>query len=165
MEKKEVISSEFARSVIFGYTKVLYHWLGIGMRSMTNHVGMDFIVPHLKFPVDNKEEMLDSISEMLAKEHKVCESAQIKIDEKEGVMHISVKNCCLLPLEKRIREELKLTNFVVCPVVNAVSEAMNRAGVEVEKRSYKIEGEKCQHILGLIDELAMEKEIKKEEEP
>ncbi len=164
MEKKEVVSSEFARAVMFGYTKVLYSWLGIGMRSMCNHVGVDFIVPHLKFPVKKKEEMLDSIAEMLVKEYKVCESAEIKIDEKEGVLEVSVRNCCLLPLEKRIMEELKLTQFVVCPLVNAISEAMSRAGEEVEKRSYKIEGEKCQHVFGLINELAMEREIKKAEE-
>ncbi len=164
MENKEVVSIEFAKAVIFGYTKVLYHWLGIGMRSMCNHVGVDFIVPHLKFPVDRKEEMLDSIAEMLVKEYKVCESAQIKIDEEESVLDITIKNCCLLPLEKKIMEELKLTKFVVCPLVNAISEAMSRAGAEVEKRSYKIEGEKCQHVFGLINELAMEREIKKAEE-
>jgi hypothetical protein len=163
MESKEVMSSELARAVMFGYTKVLYSWLGIGMRSMCNHVGVDFIVPRLKFPVDSKDQMLAAIAEMLVKEYKVCESAQLKIDEKEGVLDVSVKSCCLLPLEKRIMEELKLTQFVVCPLVNAIAEAMGRAGQEVEKRSYKIEGERCQHVFGLIDELAMEREIKKEE--
>ena len=162
MKERDFINLEFASSVIFGLIKVLYDWIGIGMKNMTNHVGIDFITSRLTYEENTRQEIFDQIARLLVDEYKVCESVHINLDEEESTITIKAKNCLLLSLEKNLKEKLRMDKFIICPFVNIAIEAMNRTGTEAEKRTFNIVGEECHHVIGLIPELEMETELKKE---
>ena len=67
-----------------------------------------------------------------------------------------------MSLEKSLKDKLGIDKFVICPLVNIVIEAMNQIGIETEKRSFTIVDDECHHVIGLIPELEMETELKKE---
>jgi len=153
---------DFLNEVIFGLYELAYDWEGSGMATMGSLVGCA-IVDNLDLPKDVLEgKKVDEALALLEKHltrYGVADKVVLASEERSGVgLHVS--NCMLLPVEERMKQKGKNLRRLFCPVVNIVREVFERMGINSEVRSWDIGCDKCYHVVGLIDELAMEKELK-----
>lgn len=155
---------KFLNEVIFGLIELSYDWEGSGMATMGSLVGCavvdDFDLPRDVLEGKKVDEILALLEKHLSR-YGVAEKVSLSIEEKSGV-GIKVDNCLLLPVEKKMKENEMRLRRLFCPVANIVREVFERSGINTEVRSWHIDSVHCSHVVGLIDELAMEKELKAE---
>lgn len=155
---------KFLNEVIFGLIELAYDWEGSGMATMGSLVGCaivdDFDLPGDVLEGKKIDEALALLEKHLSR-YGVADKVSLTTEEKSGV-GIKIHNCLLLPVEEKMRENEKTLRRLFCPVANIVREVFERMGINTEVRSWEVGSDQCCHVVGLIDELAMEKELKAE---
>jgi hypothetical protein len=91
----------------------------------------------------------------------VADAITINENSEKACVELQVENCVLLPFAKKeIQRNSFFNRFPLCPIKNMIMGVLDEFGENTEIRTYEMKGDQCNVVIGLIEELPMEKELK-----
>ncbi len=140
---------EILKLIIYGTEKALWNAMGKASLAFTPIIGEN-ICEKVQSELGEKIENIDTkeiakrIGEIYTKELQI--SKEFKINEKEHLFEMNVRDCFLIDVEKKLIED-KITPFI-CPFLNAVAyilrmkknmkSRIKEIAVDVETKSCKL---------------------------
>ena len=164
MKEKKMIDARFLNSVVYGLADVLYKWDGAPFGIMGYNVGKDLLDEMwrtLDFENKTKEEAIKELGRQLVETYQIADSMEVRENRDDDCVEVRIENCALLPfMRKMLKRNPMLESFPLCVVNNMIMGVLENKGDNTELRSYRMNGNQCHSIIGLIEELPMEKELR-----
>lgn len=165
MKGKRLIDARFLNSMVYGLADVLFKWDGAPYGVMGYNVGKDLLDEMwraLDFERKSKEEAIRELGRQLVETYQVADSMEVTENKEDDCVEVRVENCVLLPfMRKMLKRNPMLKSLPLCVVNNMIMGVLENKGDNTELRSYRMNGNQCHSIIGLIEELPMEKELRR----
>lgn len=164
MNEQRLVDARFLNSLVSGLGDILFKWDGGVYGIMGYDVGKNLLTEVEKvisFKDNPKEKIISELCRLLVETCRAADSVTVVENKPKECVELRVENCVLRPYSEG---ELKRSPFFktmpLCPIKNMVMGVLEEKGENTEMRAFEQQGNQCFLVIGLIEELPMERELR-----
>jgi hypothetical protein len=167
MKDVRQIDARFLNSMMAGMADILFKWDGGVYSLMGYKVGrefLDIIGKKLDFKNQSAHDILEELCKQLVETYRIADSINVSENRERECVELQAENCILLPFARREAERNSFFKRVpLCPIKNMIMDVLEKKGKTTEVRAFDIREGLCSIVIGVIEELPMEKELRENE--
>lgn len=163
MKDVRLIDARFLNTMMAGMADILFKWDGGVYSLMGYKVGrefLDIIGEKLDFKDQSTLEIFEELCNTLTERYRIADSITVTENRERECVELQAENCILLPFARREAERnLFFKRVPLCPIKNMIMDVLEKKGKSTEVRNFDIQYNRCRIVIGIIEELPMEKEL------